>query len=49
MTHIQESVRKSQTDGLLRLIAEAFRVELGVVFTLGSISPFRYGTYVPDC
>ena len=49
MTHIQEWVFKSQTVGLLRLSAEAFRVELGVPFTLGTTSSFRYIYYVPDC
>ena len=36
MTHIQESVCKSQPGGLLRLIAKALRGGLGVPFTLGS-------------
>ena len=49
MTHIQESVCKSQTGGLLLLSAEAFRMELGVPFILGSTSSFPYGYYIPDC
>ena len=49
MTHIQESMCKSQTGGLLRLSAEAFRVELGVLFTLGSTSSFCHGYYITDC
>ena len=49
MTHIQELVCKSQTGGLLRLSAEAFRVELGVPFTLGSTPSKRYSHYIPDC
>ena len=48
-THLQESVRGSQTGELLRLTAECFRLELGVPFQLG-VTPYHpYSSYVSHC
>ena len=49
MAHIQELASHTQTGDLLELVAEAFRVELGVPFTLGSVPSYRYGKYIPNC
>ena len=49
MAHLQESVNLSQTGQLLRGTAEAFRLEIGVPFTLGTVD-FRIGSdYTTDC
>ena len=49
MTHLQESVSLSQTGQLLRATAEAFRLEIGVPFTLGTVD-FKIGSmYTTDC
>ena len=49
MTHLQESVIFSQTGQLFRGTAEAFRLALGVPFTLGTVN-FKIGSeYTIDC
>ena len=49
MTHLQESVIFSQTGQLLRDTAEAFRLEIGVPFTMGTVD-FKIGSeYTTDC
>ena len=49
MTHLQESVNLSQTGQLLRGTPEAFRLEIGVPFTLGTVN-FTIGSeYTTDC
>ena len=49
MTHLQESVSLSQIGQLLRSTAEAFRLEIGFPFTLGTVD-FRIGSeYTTDC
>ena len=49
MTHLQDSVNLSQTGQLLRGIAGAFWLEIGVPFTLDTVD-FKIGTeYTIDC
>ena len=51
MTHVQEAVCQSQTGQMLQMCAEAFRVEIGIPFSLND-TPYdaqRYGFYTPDC
>ena len=50
-THLQESVRNSQTGSLLRLTAETFcLLELGLPFKLGDIPYSPYSNYItPSC
>ena len=45
MTHLQESVVFSQTGQLLRGTAEAFWLEIGVPFTMGTVN-FKIGSDV---
>ena len=49
MTLVQESVCSSQTGLLLRLSAEALRLEVGVPFTLGDCDYSKYSSYTTDC
>ena len=49
VTLLQESVSSSQTGKLLRGTAEAFRLEIGVPFTMGTVD-FKIGSkYKTDC
>ena len=49
MTHLQESANGSQTGLLLRGTAEAFRLELGLPFSLGSTNYKICSAYTTDC
>ena len=49
MAHIQESASSTQAGDLLKLVAEAFRIQQGIPFTLGSVPSYRYGKYIPGC
>ena len=48
-THIQESVRGSQTGGLLRGTAEQARLEIGIPFTVGSVAYNYIKDYMTHC
>jgi len=48
-THVQESVNGSQTGKLLQGSAEAFRLELGLPFTLGTVKYDLVAPYLSDC
>ena len=51
-THVQESVNRingSQTAKLLQGSAEAFRLELGLPFTLGTVKYDNVAPYLSDC
>ena len=49
LAHIQESVRGSQTGGLLRGTAEHARLEISIPFTLGSLDYNSVKDYMTDC
>ena len=48
-THIQESVRWSQTGGLLRGRAEYIRLESGIPFSICSVDYKSVEDYLTDC
>ena len=49
MAHIQESASSTYTGDILELVAEAFRIELGIPFTLSAVPSYRHGKYIADC
>jgi hypothetical protein len=51
MTHVQEAVCQSQTGQMIQMTAEAFRMEIGVPFSLNKTvyDDQRYAFYTPKC
>jgi hypothetical protein len=51
MTHVQEAVCQSQTGQMIQMTAEAFRIEIGVQFSLKKTvyDDQRYAFYTPQC
>jgi hypothetical protein len=51
MTHVQEAVCQSQTGQMIQMTAEAFRIDIGVPFSLNKTvyDDQRYAFYTPQC
>ena len=51
MTHVQEAVCQSQTGHMIQMNAEAFRIEIGIPFSLNNTEydDQRYAFYTPQC